>query len=372
MSDSTKTHTIEELIMLIGEATKQVTEDYLRVENKYPLSQIVREKVFCYELYQQLRNKLGVSDEMTVNYSEYDKERPWEYMGKAGYINSDFVFHVPGSKPDEIIIMEVEGLINKDGIFKDFSKIQSFVSKDHYGAGVFLLYNHSLRELVEGMDHRMNPFCGSEGMERIYIITLPQAHGVEKVIKFSDLEGVKHSERESNFKPINLRTLFLYYLLFVSSYLICSLLFLSLIGDRDKTRDYIGIMWMTAQLPMGMTLLKLNERSSLLKELKFYIINFACVFLLVIIAIISEKHYGFIKIMEFSTGVKLRNTIHSNSLFYDCYESIFYALLTGAIILLVFNLFNNQNNQSMKRKTKPILLILGAIMILALYFLLTK
>ncbi len=177
---------IEDIIGIITKAAVQVTEKYLRLTTTYEPSGIVRERVFCYELYHQLRLILDDSNKLTLN-GEIDKRGHKDFKAKDRK-NPDFVFHIPGQHFGNTIIFEVKGTLDKKGIIKDFETIITFISTYQYQAGVFLLYNNSLKSLMHVLGKKFDKFINSEYAKQIFIITLPNAHNIETVMTIDQLK----------------------------------------------------------------------------------------------------------------------------------------------------------------------------------------
>jgi hypothetical protein len=104
----------------------------------------IRERVFCYELYHQLRL-------IEFNY-KFDIHGE---LVKAGFYNinviPDFLFHKQGSD-DNYCIMEVKGELDSNGIYKDFKTLSKFLGKQKeikaYKLAIFLLFNQSLEAFI--------------------------------------------------------------------------------------------------------------------------------------------------------------------------------------------------------------------------------
>ena len=177
---------IYEIIEKIKKAAEKVTENYLKLTTTYEPSGIVRERVFCYELYHQLRLILGNSNMLTLN-GEIDKRGHQDFKTEDRK-NPDFVFHIPGQHKGNTIVFEVKGNLITDGIIKDFETIHTFVSSYQYQAGVFLLYNYTLSDLLKELGDNLKKFINSKYASQIYIITLPEAQKVEQVINLKQLQ----------------------------------------------------------------------------------------------------------------------------------------------------------------------------------------
>lgn len=131
---------------------------YFKVE-RYEHISAWRERVYCYELYHQLRCHLPKCFPFTLH-GEIDK-KGHEVIGKAfgnyykkysqdkkddrpRYPNPDFVVHKPG-RSKNLVVMEVkstEGDSIEEDYKKDLYKLETFICADKikYEHGIFLIY----------------------------------------------------------------------------------------------------------------------------------------------------------------------------------------------------------------------------------------
>lgn len=143
---------MDKYIQKITEALDKVESPYFKLETTYEPAGIVRERVFCYELYHQLRLALKDDSGLTLN-GEIDKRGHVDFAMEHRK-NPDFVFHVPGQHEGNTIVMEVKGRIDKPAdIVKDFKTITTFIDKYQYQLGIFLLYNHSFAEFSDALSN---------------------------------------------------------------------------------------------------------------------------------------------------------------------------------------------------------------------------
>jgi len=135
------------------DALALVKQEYFLIKTTYNEVGIVRERVFCYELYHQLRKQLG--DELgVVLHGEIDKRGHPDYPKSLQYNsqrNPDLIIHKPGRHDYNSLVCEVKGLIKPTGICKDFETLLDFVTFRDYRKGVFLLYNCSLEQFTNKM-----------------------------------------------------------------------------------------------------------------------------------------------------------------------------------------------------------------------------
>lgn len=177
----------EEVISFIEKAAAKVESRYLNLTTAASgESGVVRERVFCYELYHQLRLLLGDNHQLTLN-GEIDKRGHIDFKPNDRK-NPDFIFHIQGQHEGNTLIVEVKGKLDKSGIKKDFETLITFVSKYKYEAGVFLLYNHTIKELIKILNQEFPDFEKVDCADRIFIIVLPTAGQVKQAQKLSSLK----------------------------------------------------------------------------------------------------------------------------------------------------------------------------------------
>jgi len=174
-------------IRLLKDALAKIDDGYYLVKTSYCPSGIVRERVFCYELYHQLRSLLDTGSSLFVH-GEIDKSGNPNFQ-KHHRKNPDFVFHVPVGMSQNTLVVEVKGKIQgrKDAIEKDLEKLLTFVRGYQYDAGAFLLYNHSRLEFINGMGDRINRFVASEDARLITLLFQKDASSTCEEILLSKL-----------------------------------------------------------------------------------------------------------------------------------------------------------------------------------------
>lgn len=102
---------------------------------------LYRERVYCYELYHQLR--VCMEREPFFRYTlhgEVDKKGHPKIADKCGEKIPDFLFHVPGEM-DNLAVMEVKPSPAGEGELKDdVEKLLCFMEKAAYHRGILLIY----------------------------------------------------------------------------------------------------------------------------------------------------------------------------------------------------------------------------------------
>jgi len=129
-----------------------------------------RERVYCYELYHQLRHHLPIGFPYTPHceidkknhgniqgmFEEYFRKFPDQNFNiKAP--NPDFVVHKPGEMENgsNLVVVEVKHSkgYNKKGYKSDLLKLECFIEEVKYNSGIFLIYGPSdnMKDNVDGI-----------------------------------------------------------------------------------------------------------------------------------------------------------------------------------------------------------------------------
>lgn len=151
-----------------SEILKNVKEAIEKIEKKfYNIISVngrerIRERVFCYKLYHQLRLiKFDI-------YGELDKSGFYDVN-----ITPDFLFHKQGSD-ENYCIMEVKGEIRSKGICKDFSTLSKFLVEQKeikaYRLAIFLLFNQSLEVFINFLKRNRKVINLNKYSEKIVIL----------------------------------------------------------------------------------------------------------------------------------------------------------------------------------------------------------
>lgn len=97
---------------------------------------IKRERVYCYELYHQLR--IALADRELVLTGEPDKKRHPAFDGER-HPNPDLILHMPGSHAQNASVVEVECAPTLRHLNKDFGNLKQMQTKG-YSELVLLLF----------------------------------------------------------------------------------------------------------------------------------------------------------------------------------------------------------------------------------------
>lgn len=183
-------------IDLIASSLHEIKPEYYRLVTTYDENGIVRERLFCYELYHQIRLRMQ-PDEILTLHGEIDKRGHQDFR-RPDQKNPDFVFHVPGTHNLNTLVIEVKGTLEYDEAeerrrhraaqvpvtqttrrnrqpstaINDLRTILLFINNYQYRAGVFILYNHSFMEFYEVVGHRLQELSVLPGADRVHILTI--------------------------------------------------------------------------------------------------------------------------------------------------------------------------------------------------------
>lgn len=141
---------------------------------------VYRERVYCYELYHQLRNILGDGFPYKLD-GEIDKEghpiRP-----ELGPKKPDFIVHVPGEMDQNLVVIEVKPIIvERRDLEKDINTLKGFLEKANYHRAIMYIYGDkgNRNDIVD----IANNLIGDE--ERIVLVWHHKPKDVPEIVKRS-------------------------------------------------------------------------------------------------------------------------------------------------------------------------------------------
>lgn len=141
---------MEELTQILSDATCRIEHGYflLNIDSGDP---VYRERVYCYELYHQMRLLWPDPAQYYLN-GEVDKaSHPILKELGAGRAKPDLLVHQPGYMCGNHAVLEVKASTARPaGIRKDLKTLSLFVRKVGYQRAIYLMYGESADEaLVE-------------------------------------------------------------------------------------------------------------------------------------------------------------------------------------------------------------------------------
>lgn len=183
-------------VIFFEKALSKVESSYFKMVMTYSNEEINRERVFCYELYHQMRTlseKKLPSGELLSLHAEVDKSGNPLFNRQ----NPDFIFHKPGTNEHNELVCEVKGTIDDgSGITKDFKNILTLIINNGYKNGLFILYNHGIEQLgrrkhwVNSAVMQLADSVQDSHLKAVSIMAIPQSgRAVECVSLFDFLNS---------------------------------------------------------------------------------------------------------------------------------------------------------------------------------------
>ena len=132
---------------LLESSTENITHNYFLL----PIDggdKVYRERVYCYELYHQLRCKFPSKTGYEIS-GEIDKYgHPKIRNNGLDRIKPDFLIHQPGND-NNLLIMEVKPITSSNsGIKKDLKSLTAFIRHANYKKAIYLFYGDGNIEKV--------------------------------------------------------------------------------------------------------------------------------------------------------------------------------------------------------------------------------
>lgn len=128
---------------LVFSATSQIRADYLNVPVAGAAESVIRERLFCYEFYHQLRLAATAFGFPYSIGGELDKRG---HPIIRGDFIPDFVIHQPGDMSRNLCVIEVKPISGlRDGFVKDIRTLTTFVRDYGYHRGVLLVFGEGRR-----------------------------------------------------------------------------------------------------------------------------------------------------------------------------------------------------------------------------------
>ena len=143
---------------------------------------VFRERVYCYELYHQLRNVLGDNFPYKL-YGEVDKVGHPTIQYFLGAKKPDFVIHVPGDMTHNLVVIAVKSVMVKDKLYKlkkDLRTLQGFLDKAKYYRGIMLVYGNGEFDLPKSIRSEVDKL--SKEYEKRILLVWHRGPGEEPVV----------------------------------------------------------------------------------------------------------------------------------------------------------------------------------------------
>lgn len=137
---------MKELTQILSEATASIESTYfhLQLDGGDP---IYRERVYCYELYHQMRTRWPRESIFILN-GEVDKAaHPILRKLGADHVKPDLLVHQPGFMSGNHAVIEVKSSdASPKGIKKDIENLSLFIKAVGYKRAIYLIYGYGADE----------------------------------------------------------------------------------------------------------------------------------------------------------------------------------------------------------------------------------
>lgn len=126
---------------LISKATANISGNYFQLPIDGQEDPIYRERVYCYELYHQLRLLWPNGSHYELS-GEVDKSgHPLIRGNNLDRVKPDLLVHTPGDMGGNHTVIEVKPInANREGIAKDLSTLTAFRRFGRYANAIYLFY----------------------------------------------------------------------------------------------------------------------------------------------------------------------------------------------------------------------------------------
>ncbi|MDG5467269.1 hypothetical protein P9J64_02940 [Deltaproteobacteria bacterium IMCC39524] len=132
---------MDEFQEILIQATRNVPEEYFQLPIDGAEEPLYRERVYCYELYHQMRSLWPPQSHFTLS-GEVDKAgHPLIRDNGLDNTKPDFLVHIPGDMGGNFAVIEVKPIIaTRAGIKKDLETLSAFTNYAGYAVAILLIY----------------------------------------------------------------------------------------------------------------------------------------------------------------------------------------------------------------------------------------
>jgi len=116
-----------------------------------------RERVYCYELYHQLRTSIPGENFLYSLSGEVDKSgHPLIRGNYLDQVKPDLIIHVPGDMDRNLCVIEVKPInAGVEDVADDFRKLSGFCNRGKYHSACFLLYGKRGQDSLDTVSARL-------------------------------------------------------------------------------------------------------------------------------------------------------------------------------------------------------------------------
>lgn len=160
---------------------RMVDRHYFQLPVAGEKAPVFRERVYCYELYHNLRNVLGDDFSYKLD-GEVDKNGHPQIPGKK---KPDFIVHHPGDMKGNLVVIEVKPVnVSISDLNKDLEKLIWLLDKAKYQWAIMLIYSNGVVDLRKRILSCVKHFSGKR-MHRILLAWHPGWGKEVEIVSFA-------------------------------------------------------------------------------------------------------------------------------------------------------------------------------------------
>ncbi|MGA2315423.1 MAG: methionyl-tRNA formyltransferase-like protein [Thermodesulfobacteriota bacterium] len=150
-------------------ATALIAPEFFDLQVASTDATIYRERVYCYELYHQLRQTLPIGFPFTLQ-GEIDKRNHPIISKACGAIKPDLLVHRPGDMENSnLVVVEVKSVTNVSQLKKDFKTLRCMTSLENgYFRGISVLFGQNNDDPYNKAARLYKKHC-ADATERIHL-----------------------------------------------------------------------------------------------------------------------------------------------------------------------------------------------------------
>lgn len=162
---------LEEFLAALSRSTAQIESDFFSVPFAGMASAVYRERVYCYELYHQLRCALP-SDFLYRPAGEVDKA---SHPLIRHSFKPDLLIHQAGTMTGNLVALEVKpGTAGTEKLGKDLDTLLYLVEEGLYSLGILLVYGGVLRQWSRRLQQAVNTRRSDSLMDKVIVYWHPE------------------------------------------------------------------------------------------------------------------------------------------------------------------------------------------------------
>lgn len=136
----------DEVVERFIRATTAVADEYFLLKVAGGGGPVWRERVYCYELYHQLRINWGDKLMLAAEVDKRSHPLPHFRIDELRDVKPDFIVHDAGHEHDDVAVIEVKRAISKSQkITDDYLTLMNFCHRARYKGGIMLFFGINRR-----------------------------------------------------------------------------------------------------------------------------------------------------------------------------------------------------------------------------------